>query len=76
MNIINLDEIRLAKKVVKEYPEAIKKLDIIYQMLYNSAEFMDIAKILDQVEESKYMMELTLEVYSAILKNAKENANE
>lgn len=68
-NLIHLEELILAKKVTADFPDVIKKIDIYYQQLYNYNEYIDVVRILRQLEESKYMMELTLEVYSQILKN-------
>lgn len=61
-NIINLEEIILAKKVVKDFPEAIQNLDICINLIYNKKEYYDISKVIQQIEESKFMMELILEV--------------
>lgn len=69
--IINFEEIKLAKRVVKDFPGAIQKLDICLNMLYDNKEYFDIANVIQQMEESKYLMELTLDVYSQILEGKK-----
>lgn len=70
-NIIHLEELILAKKVCEDFPGAIRKIDICHDQLYNYKEYIDIMRVIRQLEESKYMMELTLEVYTEVLKNAR-----
>lgn len=71
--IIHLEEIVLARRVVRDYPGAIQKLDNCLNLLYDSKEYIDIATSINQLRESKYMMELTLEVYTEFLKGTKNN---
>ncbi len=69
--IIHIEEIVLARRVVKDYPGAIQKLDNCINMLYADKEYIDIATSINQLRESKYMMELTLEVYTEYLEGLK-----
>lgn len=69
--IIHLEEILLARRVVRDYPGAIQKLDNCIKMLYDNKEYIDIATSINQLRESKYMMEITLEVYTEYLKGTK-----
>lgn len=71
--LIHLEEIVLARRVVRDYPAAIQKLGNCINMLYSDKEYIDIATSINQLRESKYMMELTLEVYSEYLKGMQNN---
>ena len=68
-NIHSLDDFRLAKVVTKDYPQAIKNIDNSLQLLYNYSNYVDVAMCINQLYDSKNMMELTLTVYQRILKN-------
>ena len=72
MKVINLEEMILARKVVDDFPELIKDLDKCSEILYNNKTYLDIAKVLKQIEEAKIMLDLQLKVYTEVLKNAKE----
>lgn len=74
-NLIHLEELLYAKKVTNDFPDAIKKIDICYKELYNYKDYIDINVILKQLEESKCMMELTLHVYTKVLKEVKGKDN-
>lgn len=74
--LIDLDEARLASRIVKEFPEAIKKLDKCRELLYSHMDYLDIAMTVKQIEEAKIMMELHLEVYTKVLKGIKNNDQE
>ena len=67
-NIINLDEIRYAKKVIKDIPEILKILDKFNRMLYNYNEYSDVNIILEESSTSKLMLELILDAYKLVLK--------
>jgi hypothetical protein len=69
-NIINLDEIRLAKKVAKEVPGAIKERENLLKVLYAYREFYAIILILNQLGESKVMLERQLSACRNILKES------
>lgn len=71
MSVINLEEIILARRVVKDFPEAIQKLDTCINLIYNLKEYYDIAKVIQQAEESKIMMQLILEVNKVKLEEIK-----
>lgn len=71
-NVVNLDEIRLAKQIVTDFPNLIQKLDNCYKMLYNGADYYDIALVLQQIQDSKVTMELFLNGYTQVLEQAKE----
>lgn len=62
----NLEELQFALRVSKDFPEAIKRIDNCQSLLYDYREYIDIAKILQQLEESKILMEVTYEVYKQI----------
>lgn len=71
--VINFEEIVLAKRITKDFPELIQKLDNCYNLLYNDGkDYVDIARVLTQISESKCMMELILQAYTQILKESKE----
>lgn len=72
-NLVHLEEIAHATKIAQNYPNAIQKLDNCLVILYNLETCEDITKVIAQIEESKCMMQITLEVYTEVLKNAKEN---
>lgn len=71
--IIYLEEIALAKKVTKEFPQAIQTLDKCYNLLYNNKDYIDIARVLREIENSKINMELILQLYTQYLQEVKEN---
>lgn len=66
----------LAYKIVRDFPDAIKTIDNSYKNLYNYRDYVDVARILNQMEESKYMMELILMAYTQVIKEAKGKNNE
>lgn len=66
--VINFEEIKLAKRVVQDFPELLIKLDNCKQILYNNSDYIDIAKVIRQIDESVYTMELILGLYQEILK--------
>lgn len=66
-NVVYLEEIILARQVVREAPDAIKALDNCLILLYDSSHFFDVAKSVQQIEESKLMLELILETYKIVL---------
>jgi hypothetical protein len=72
--IIHLEELALARRVVRDYPAAIQKLDNCINILYADKEYIDIATSINQLRESKYMMELTLDVYKEYLEEMKNEA--
>lgn len=67
-NIIHLEEILFAKAVVREVPNAVKALDKCLELCYPNDKYFDIAKVILQIQESKLMLELTLEAYKMVLK--------
>jgi hypothetical protein len=69
MVIHNLDEYRLAKMVAKDYPKALKNIDKSLEMLYNYKNYVDVAMCINQLYDSKHMMEITLNVCKHVLKN-------
>lgn len=69
--LIHLEDIALARRVIKDYPAAIQKLDNCIKLLYDNKEYIDIATSINQLHESKYMMELTLEAYKEYLREIK-----
>jgi hypothetical protein len=69
--LIHLEDIALARRVTRDYPGAIQKLDNCIKLLYDSKEYIDIATSINQLYESKYMMELTLEAYKEYLREIK-----
>lgn len=71
MKIINIEEARLATKIVKDFPDAMIKLDNCRQMLYNHSEYIDVALVIKQIDESLIMMDVLLQVYSQVLKGIK-----
>lgn len=71
-NLVYLDEYVLAKKVTKEVPELLKLLDKSRQMLYVYRNYLDVAKIIYQIEESYMILELTHNVYKAKLEGRHE----
>jgi hypothetical protein len=73
MKLVHLEEIAHATKIVQNYPNAIQKLDNCLNLLYNVDKCEDIINVIAQINESKWMMQITLEVYTEVLKNAKEN---
>ena len=66
-DIHNLYELQFAKKVVKELPEIIKKLDKIQGMLYNHIEYRDVADVLYAVNDAKTMLEIHYNVYKPVV---------
>ena len=72
MKIINLEEARLASKIVKDFPEALIKLDKCRQTLYTHSEYVDVALVIKQINESIIMMDILLQVYSKVLKGIKD----
>ncbi|HEU0125427.1 MAG TPA: hypothetical protein VFQ56_03895 [Flavobacterium sp.] len=66
-NIINFEEIKLAKKVVKEVPEIVNNIDKCINLLYNSREYADVTYSLQQLNESKIMLQIYLETYKLVL---------
>lgn len=66
-NLVNLEEIKLAKKIVQDFPDLLIKLDNCANLVYNGKDYIDIAKVLRQIDESKCMMELILETYRRVL---------
>lgn len=74
--IIHLEEFVFAKKVTTDFPDVIKTIDNCYQQLYNYKEYIDVSKIIQQLDESKCMMELTLEIYIQVLKETKGDNDE
>ena len=63
----NLYELQFAKKVVKDVPEILIKLDKIQEMLYNHTEYRDVADVLYAVNDAKTMLEIHLEVYRPVV---------
>lgn len=66
-NLVHLEEIKLAIKIVQDFPGLLIKLDNCSAILYNGKDYIDITKVLRQIDESKYMMELILEAYKQVL---------
>lgn len=66
-NIVNLDEIRFAKKVVKDIPNVVKNLDKCIELLYNYSEYEDISKVLSEIYISKIMLSIFYEAYIIVL---------
>lgn len=66
-NIVNLDEIRFAKKVVKDIPNIVKNLDKCIELLYNYSEYEDISKVLSEIYISKVMLSIVYEAYIIVL---------
>lgn len=66
-NVVYLEEIIFARQVVREAPGAIIALDNCLNLLYNHGIFFDVAKSIQQIEESKLMLELILETYKIVL---------
>lgn len=65
--LINLDEVRLAKKIVREIPGALIALDKCYQLVYSYGNYTDIAAVINEMIEARIMLELYLEVYTRFL---------
>ena len=65
--IHNLEEYAFAKKIVNEVPNILKEVDKCHELLYTHKDYIDVAKVLQQLEEAKIMLELTLDVYTQIL---------
>lgn len=67
--VINLEEIILAKKVVSEVPRVLASLDKAYELLYTSKDYIDIARVLNEIEDAQIMLDLILKVYTQVLKD-------
>ena len=66
-NVVYIEELILARQVVREAPEAIKALDNSLILLYNHSHLFDVAKAVYQLEDSKLMLEMILETYKLVL---------
>jgi hypothetical protein len=66
-NLIYLEEIILARKIVREVPDVVKNLDKCIEMLYPNSHYYDIAKVILEMKDSKLMLEVTLEAYKIVL---------
>lgn len=66
--IIHLEELRLAKKIVREVPDVLIALDKAYQLLYNKDEFIDIAHLINEMIDARIMLEMHLEVSKEYLR--------
>lgn len=66
--IIHLDEVRLAKKIVREVPAALKALDKMYELCYPHEEFLDMAFLINEMIDARIMLELHLETSKEFLK--------
>lgn len=65
--IYNLEEYAFAKKIVSDVPEALKNIDKCINLLYDHQEYIDVARALQQLDESRVMLELILETYTQVL---------
>lgn len=67
-NIIHLDEIRLAKKIVKDVPNIINNLDKCLNLVYPySSEYIDAHNVMQQILDSRLMLEIIYEAYKIVL---------
>lgn len=73
--IHNLYEYQLALKIVKEVPEALKTIDKCIEMLDNHKDYVDVLLALRTLEDSKLLLELTLDRYEYVV-NKKGKNNE
>lgn len=71
-NVINFEEIKLAKQIVADFPQLIENLDKCTNLLYNGRAYYDVALVLNQIRDSKVMMEVLLNGYTQVLQQAKE----
>ncbi len=71
--IINLEEYRYLKEILKNVPGLIKTLDKYHKFLYNNKDIPEIADILDITQESKIMLEGLLKAYQIKLERNNEN---
>lgn len=66
-NVVHLEEILLARRIVREVPDVVKNLDKCIDLLYNSSHYYDVAKVILEMKDSKLMLEVTLEAYKIVL---------
>lgn len=71
----NLLEYQLAQKIVKEVPDAVKTIDKCIKMLDNHKDYVDVLLAIKTLEDSKLLLELTLDRYSYVA-NRKGRNNE
>ena len=62
----NLFEYSFAKRVVKDYPQLIEKLDKCAGILYNDMEYRDIANVLYAIHDAKLMLQLHYSSYKEV----------
>lgn len=63
-----LYEYQFALKVTKEVPNAIENIDKCLKLLYDYKEYIDVAKSIKELEDSKAMLEIILETYKQLVK--------
>lgn len=66
--IHNLEEYMFAKKIVGEVPQVLNALDKCRELLYDHKQYRDVTNIIQEIEEVKMILGLSLEVYTEVLK--------
>lgn len=66
--VINLEELRLAKKIVRDIPGALIALDKCYELCYPHEEFLDMAHLINELIDARIMLEMHLNVSKEYLK--------
>lgn len=66
-NVIDFEEIKLAKRIVKDAPNIIRILDNCQKALYPYREYIDAYEALSQLHNSQIMLEIYLKAYELLL---------
>lgn len=68
-DIHNLNDLQLARTIIKDLPEALKSLEKCEKDLKKYKRFTGIARVLKSIADSKSMMKIHLKSQEEIIKN-------
>lgn len=68
-NIYDLHQLQLAKQICKDVPEMLKMLDKMTDMCYSYIEYRDIARLIQDIQETRWILEVHHRNYKPILDN-------
>ena len=67
--LVNLQEIQIAKEVIKDVPNIIEILDKAQEALYNYKQYKEVGLLDYHLNDTKFALELTLYHYKKIYKD-------